>query len=297
MKRDIFYWMRRVVYLIILIGLIIFLMRQGVEPWLIVGSNWPALLAVVVITAIGILVQANAFLTCLPFNTQYPKLKRVIHIWATSGMMSLIAPLIASLAVRSILLQRQGVSLKASALATIRQAWFNCEYALAIAAITLILDPWPNAVWLGYGVALIWFSARLVRTWVPHQGWRWVGKYFPSLPRLSQSPPWAAFAWLLGQVIVMAVNYFVVFTLLGVALSLKESLLLAAITILSSVIVLIPNGLGILDMLWFWIATRHGLVLEASTALVLTMRFGYLIAALILSVGLSPEILSIFFKK
>lgn len=280
-------WIRRILYFIILCGLFFFILKQGSEPWFLMLKNWQSLLGIIIICILGIVVQANAFLICLPMNTQRPSYKHLIAIWAMSGVMSLLVPLIASLAVRSLFLQREGVSLKASTLATLRQTWFNCEYALIIAGMILIFYPQSQVPWLGHGLTLTWFGAWTSRRWILAYQWGWVRRYFPSLPLLSRPPIWPNSAWLWGQIVLMAANYWVAFTPMGGALlEWYECLLLASVTILASIIIFIPNGLGILDGMWMWVANHHGLTLAESVSLVLAMRLGYLVAATLLWVGM-----------
>ncbi|MER2531028.1 MAG: hypothetical protein ABTR54_05400 [Candidatus Competibacter sp.] len=287
MKGSPFDWLRRVFYLIILFFLIIFLVRQGTEPWRIIAVHLPAFAAVMVITALGILIQANAFRMCLPDDVRSPSFLRLIDIWAISGITSLLAPVIASLAMRTALLQRERVGLKACVLATARQTWFNCECALLISAIVLIIYPWPIIPSLGYGLLLVFLSFWLLRKCLLVYSGSYIKLHFPNLLRIAYSPSWQAFFWLWGQLIIMAVNYWAVFFLMSAPLKWYEGFLLAALTILASLVVFIPNGLGILDALWVWIGSQRGLVLGESVALALIMRFGYLAAATLLWFGLS----------
>jgi len=280
-------WLRRIIYIIVLVGLVLFLIRQGAEPWWIMLANWPAFLAVIMVTSLGIFIQANAFKSCLPEENQNFSLHRLVYIWAISGISSLLAPLIAGLAMRTLLLQREGIRLKASILTTMRQTWFSCEYACFLGAIVLVLYPWPAMPWLGYVFGFAGFGSWLLRKSLLKYQISLIIHYFPSLLKAAYSPSWTAFFWLWGQLIAMAVNYWAAYLLMGAQLMWHECFLLAAITVLASIIVFIPNGLGILDALWLWVAHQKGMTLGESVALVLTMRFGYLTAAMLLSGGLS----------
>lgn len=287
MKGDMFNWLHRVVYLIILIGLIVFLLRQGVEPWRILIANSQAFIGVMAVTTVGILVQAKAFRLCLPQGSKPPPLSRLVEIWAVSGITSLLAPVVASLAMRTVLLQREGIGLKANVLATVRQTWFNCECALFAGAIVLIAYPWPVVPYLGYGLGLGWLGFWLARKCLLAYSGSYIKLHFPSALRIAYSPSWPTLLWLSGQVVTMAANYWLVFFLLSAPLAWHESCLLATLTVLASLIVFIPNGLGVLDALWVWVGNRQGLALGESVALALILRFGYLAAAVLLWFGLS----------
>ena len=280
-------WLRRIIYIAVLIGLVFFLIRQGTGPWRIMLAHWPAFLAVMTVTTLGILIQANAFKACLPEENQNFSLHRLIYIWAISGVSSLLAPLIAGLAMRTLLLQHEGIRLKACILATMRQTWFGCEYACFLGAIVLVLYPWPDMPWLCYVFGFAGFCSWLLRKSLLKHQISLILHYFPSLLKAAHCPSWTAFLWLWGQLIAMAVNYWAAYLLMGAQLMWHECFLLAAITILASIIIFIPNGLGVLDALWLWVAHQKGMVLEQSVALALTMRFGYLTAAMLLSGALS----------
>lgn len=286
MKGNIFNWLRRVFYLITLLGLIIFLIRQGVEPWRILAANPQAFIGVMVVTMLGILVQANAFKMCLPQDSKYPPLSRLVEIWAVSGTTSLLVPVVASLAMRTVLLQREGISLKANILATVRQTWFNCECALFVGTIVLIAYPWPVVPYLGYVLGFVWLGFWLLRKCLLAYSGSYIKLHFPSVLRIAYSPSWPTLFWLSGQVVTMAFGYWLLFMLMSAPLAWHESLLLATLTILATLIVFIPNGLGVLDALWVWIANQKGLMIEESIALVLIMRFGYLVAAILLWISL-----------
>jgi len=272
MKGDMFNWLRRAVYLIILIGLVVFLLRQGIEPWRILIANPQAFIGVMAVTTLGILVQANAFRLCLPQGSKPPPLSRLVEIWAVSGITSLLAPVVASLAMRTVLLQREGIGLKANVLATVRQTWFNCECALLAGAIVLIAYPWPVVPYLGYGLGLGWLGLWSSRKCLLAYSGSYVKLHFPSALRIAYSPSWPTLLWLSGQVVTMAVNYWLVFMLMSAPLAWHESILLATLTILASLIVFIPNGLGVLDALWVWVGRQHGLDTGDAVAVALTLR-------------------------
>ncbi len=74
---------------------------------------------------------------------------------------------------------------------------------------------------------------------------------------------------------------------MGGVLDVHEAVLLSALTILISIAIVIPNGLGVLDGLWVWLATSQGLSMDASVALALTLRMGYLIGAAVIWITLA----------
>jgi uncharacterized membrane protein YbhN (UPF0104 family) len=79
----------------------------------------------------------------------------------------------------------------------------------------------------------------------------------------------------------------VAYDVFGAPLTWSDAGLLSVVTVLASVIVVIPNGLGILDALWAWIGLKHGLALDETVGLVLLLRLGYLVGVISLLVTLT----------
>ena len=267
----------RIVYLVVIGFIAVFLWKQGVEPWQTTLAIWPVMIWVMIVAPFTLTVQAVAFHYCLPANAPIPSLTRLIRIWAIASITSFVAPLIAGLAVRTTLLMKEGIDIRTSSIGTLRQTWLNIDYAWFTVALLLVFYPWSQVPMLGYGLMTAWLVLKLMRIYAKKNrlsSHRYLSNLFPhSLNKL----PWKAQPWLWGQIMIMAFNYWMAFRLGGAPLSWHSSLLLAGLTILASVAVIIPNGLGVLDALWVWIATQQGLSLAESVALALTMRMGMLL--------------------
>lgn len=278
--------LRSMVYAAVVIVVIGFVASQGAEPWRVIARNPGAFFAVMAITMLGLTVQAGAFRACLLSREPRLPLWRLVGIWAAGGLSSFVAPLVAGLAVRVLLLKRQGLRVRQAAAATLRQTLFNIEVALAVAAGVLIVNPWPRFEWLGWLIGGLWCTAIVTRRVAVHLAGTWArDNRLRHLPPLFTSPPLRAQPWLLGQVAAMAINYWAVFLLLGNPLPPSEALLLAAVTIMAGVVVVVPNGLGILDALWVWVAGQKGMGLGEAVGLALVLRLGYMAAAASLWTG------------
>lgn len=275
-------WLRRLVYLSILTGLLIYLIRQGTAPWIQLAAHWHAFIAVLTIGLAGYLVQVVTFCECLPLASHKPPLGLVLRIWATAGISSLLAPLMAGLAVRAVLLKQAGVGLREIGVASLRQTWFNLEYALILSAVMLLVFPWPAAPNLGWILTALGTVAWLARRTAAAGILPSALKMPNFVGDLVRPPTLSAMPWLWGQILLMALNYFAAFNLIGAPLTVHESILLAAFTILTSVAVFIPNGLGILDGLWVWLGQHQGLGSNEAITLALTLRLGNLAASLLL---------------
>lgn len=276
----------KVIYVLVFCGLVWFVVRQGTEPWRIMAEKWTALLVVMLSTSMGIFVQAGAFRECIVNSSVKLNLRKISYIWAFGGLTSLIAPLVAGLAVRVAFLKREGVGLKDAAVATLRQTGFNLEFSLLSASVVLILYPWPRWVMAGWVMSLVWLGWWILRRWVV-RGKRQTNWLFARIREIFRPLRWQAMFWLWGQLVVMSLTYLASFNLMGGVLDVHEAVLLSALTILISIAIVIPNGLGVLDGLWVWLATSQGLSMDASVALALTLRMGYLIGAAVIWITLA----------
>lgn len=286
MKKIWFSRLQRAAYILIVFLLGIFLFQQGIKPWQTLLEHCPAFLSVMLVTAAGTVVQAGAFRACLPRGVVRPQWLPLIRIWVYAGLTSFLAPLIAGLAVRTVLLQRQGLKLKPIALATLKQTLVNLECALMTASLVLIFYPWPDAVWAGWILGLVWGIWWMIKQILIRVDLKLISAYFPSLRGLLKISSWGEQPWLWGQLMLMTLNYWSAFFLFGIPLTWHESLLLTALTLLMSITVIIPNGMGVLDVLWVWVANKQGFALNESVGLALCFRFGFLASVFLLWLSL-----------
>lgn len=266
-------------YLAVIAGLIVFLYRLGVAPWHHVLDNWPIFLGTSLINGVGLFIQAASFREVQPPRSFPLPREEFARIWALSGVMSVIAPILAGLATRTALLVQAGVPLSACLATSIRQMWMGVEYACLIGGTAGLFVELPGFEYLAIGLIVAGLIMAFLRIFAarfrehPSQGvWKWIGPL--RMPVALRAHP-----WFIAQIIAMSAVYVLAFNGFGASISWQEGMLLSAVTILASLVVVIPNGLGIMDALWVLVATRSGLGLEESVALAIIFRLGYLMAA------------------
>lgn len=275
--------LQRIIYLVIMVGLATFILRKGKEPWLILISHWIPFIIIVISTSMAIFVQAKAFQCCLVI-LKAPRISffRIARVWSIGALIGLLAPFITGLAVRVLLLKREGIELTVGAMATLYQAIINIEYSLFLLSAILIVQPSYELSWLGWIILVGWLVWWLIKIYLL--------KYFDRfnfkinlLKKLVilQPPPVFALPWLWGQIVCLTINYWLAFNFFGVFLTWPECGVLAATSILVSVAFFMPNGLGLLDTLWVLVAKHHGIDMNEAISLVLVLRLGHLIAAFI----------------
>ncbi len=279
---------KRMVYVAIAILLAVFLVRLGPEPWRQMSAHWKTMGAVAAVSALAMFLQAASFRTVLPARGRRPGWLELTRIWALSGAISAVAPVFVGVGTRATLLVQAGLSIGACVSTSARQAWLGLESALLFAAAAVLLVRPPGANWIATvlalaGAAMIAVRCMSARAWpvrLPTRLQHWLN---------SLRAPVGAAAWLLFalQVPVMAATYYAGYVGMGAAIGFEHATLLAAITIMTSVVVFIPMGLGVLDSLWVFAATQAGLSLEDSVALAILLRTSYLCAAAVVAALLS----------
>ena len=237
---------------------------------------------VMLVTAVSIFIQTYSFRLCLPSGAVSPPLRRLVQAWVVGGLTGYIAPLFGGFAMRALLLKSMGLSVAESTTGTLRQSLLNLEYAMWMAGVVLLVWPWDPFPELGLVVmvfAVIWFG---IKKHVLHNA-QWLPiRLKPYANQLLAPIEMRLRVWMFGLPLIMAVNYFVAFSGFGATLELYEALLLATLTVLISVAAVVPNGLGVLEILWIAIAQKEGLAMSDSVGLALLMRLAYLCSASLL---------------
>jgi hypothetical protein len=274
--------LRRIIYAAILIGLIGFLWRQGAAPWSQLAYHWQALMTATALTLLSYLGQSITFRECLPKNAPRPSVIFALRVWAIGSITSLLAPLAAGLAVRTVLFHKAGFELRSIGVASLRQTWLNLEYSALILGFIFTVFPWGDIPLLGGALLLSGFAAKLARRIMGSKIWPAFPPYISWLFDWTDPPSLRSLPWFCGQILLIGTTYFSAFNLTDAPLSFQEALLLAGAAILITLVNLVPNGLGILDGLWVWLAQLQGLELSGATGLALLLRVANLTAALIL---------------
>lgn len=277
---------RKILYFTILSGVVIYLYSLGRGPWDYFLEAWPIFFGVMIISGFGILVQAVSFQEVQPPNTHRLPLVELARIWSFSGVVSVIAPIFAGLATRTALLVRSGMTLSVCMTTTIRQIWMGLEYALLLGGLAAVFIELQGAGYLAIGMVLAGVVMSLVRVYGREKPLLFL-KAKTVLGPLKDHFSARAHPWFVAQMLTMTATYLVAFNGLEASIGFQEAMLLSAITILASIIVLTPNGLGVMDAVWVFVSMKAGLGLEKSVALAIIIRLAYLAAAMLAWVLLS----------
>jgi len=274
------------VYVLVLSFLVLFLYRMGAEPWREVAGRGVLVFILIVITATGLVIQAQSYRKVAPHGCMVPSLGSMVYIWAISAAVSVVAPLVAAIATRTALVVRAGMPIPASLQASVRQTWIGVEMALLLGGLVLpeielpYVVPGSIALLLGWLLMVLtrWSAARLVQS-DSGSGSRirnWIA------PMIAPVRP-SVYPWFAMQIILMSATYLIAFNGLGAELEVTEAVALSSLTVVMSVLVFVPNGLGFTDAVWVLVATKSGLTMEKAVALAIIFRISHLMAAILLS--------------
>lgn len=270
----------RLLYAATAVVIAVLLLHLGHEPWSVLRQHGAILALVSAVAACGIVIQALSFRSVLAPGTDL-SMRPLLRIWSMSGLWALAVPLIASLGARTALLANHGVPVSEGLIAGIRQTWLGLEYAVLVAAASaLFADSLPVAsLSIAIGCLLAWMFLRGFRALahrVPPEG---NSRLAMTVRALSTRPSSGAAIWFPAQLVAMAVSYALVFRALGADLNFADALVLAALTVVGTVVVLVPNGLGIFDALWVAVGMHGGLDLHTSVAAALSFRISFIAGA------------------
>lgn len=281
--------LRRAIYLLVLAAIVAFLYTLGAQPWVRILGHWPVSLAVMAITGFGIVVQTLSYESVVPdvYKARTPNRLEILRIWALSGAVSVAVPVFAGFGTRTSLLVHCGMPLGATLLTSLRQAWMGVEYALLLGAAAALFVDFSGKLWLASALFAGWGCALAFRRYAGKDKLTAQSRTGRLLEALATPVVASAHKWFLVQVLLMGATYYVAFHGFGAPVGWAEALLLATVTVLASLIVLVPNGLGVMDAIWVAAGMQMNMRLAQSVAFALTLRLSYLMAAALLWLAVS----------
>lgn len=274
---------QRTIYIVTLTAIAVFLFWLGPKPWIHVLEHWKVFLTVMGISTAGIVVQAYSYRSVAPTAANIPPPLELIRIWSMSGALSVVLPVFAGFGTRTALLVQKGMPLTASLLTSARQAWMGLEYALIIGGGSALFIDYTGKTWLAFSLAFGWLCMVLFRSYAHISRREDVDRYknrFQSLRNALSAPILLdAHLWMPVQVLLMGLIYYTAFHGFGASVDWAGAFLLAAVTVLASLVILVPNGMGVMDAIWVMVGMHSNLQLIQSVAFALTIRLSYLAAA------------------
>jgi hypothetical protein len=282
MNRKISRYIRSSIYLIVVIAIAIFLYQLGDKPWLLILDHISTLVVIMVATGTGILVQAAAFRASYPKNVAPVSVVDAFQIWSASAIISVVTPLFAGIATRTALLVRAGTPLSICIIASTRQVWMGLEYAALMGGVAMVFLDFFLATRLSIVGVLIWIALLVIRLLAAAKTNVNIVSSKKYISSLRSVYPLSAHGWFILQLLLMSVVYYSGFNGVGAKLDLFQAVALSSVTVFISLIVFVPNGLGMTDALWVMVGMQTGLTLEASVSLAILIRLGHLLGSVII---------------
>lgn len=283
-------WVRGAAYLLAIVLVAAFLWRMGGDPWRQAAAEWHIMLLLAVLSGFGLIVQAMAFRLVVP-DTSRPQFTVTLAIWSVSAAVSVVAPLVAGLAARTTLLVRHGMGLSACAVASLRQVWLGLEYALLLSSLALPFTGWALSVAITLGCGGAWLAMLATRLLARNKrAGQASGRLGRAIDALRAPVPVSAHPWFVLQVLTMSAVYLVGFNGLGAHVTAPQAVALSGLTVVLSLIAFVPNGLGITDAVWIFIARGSGLDLEQAVALAIVLRLSHFAASACLAMALRKRL-------
>lgn len=252
-------------------------------------NHWKTFLAITALTSLAITTQALSFQAATPTESENttPRLIELVRIWSLSGAVSIAMPLFSGLGTRTTLLVQSGMPLSGTLLTSLRQAWMGLEYALLIGGIAALFLDYPKKVWLTSALLFGWVSMAGLRKYANISAPSPQSKFGKILKAFSSPIPPSAHKWFPIQMMLVGMIYFVALQGLGATAGFPEALVLATAAVITSLIVLVPNGLGVMDAILILAGSQANLELSQSVAFALMLRLSYLATSTVMWTGIS----------
>lgn len=271
--------------------------RNGLYLLLIVVAivlvviNWQALVTIwrtqawtfagaVAIMTCGTFVQARNFLAFLDVPNRL-RVWRFARVWALSALANYVAPLQPGVAVRVAWLSRHDVGVAASLLATWRQLVVSVWVALLGLAIGLAMTGDPRGRWPALVLALTWVGAFGLRLWsfklLDRLRWPlWIVNRRDLLRRAVTGIAAGGVVGVVVQYVLGTILMYWVYTQFGASIGLGQALILTCLVYVSTIISILPGGLGVIEAIYILGGHGLGLSVAQSGALALLLRVSQL---------------------
>lgn len=276
-------YIKRLTYILVVVLLFYFLYNLGLGPWIVALENWRILLLMTIAAGFGVSIQAMSFNSICSVSDYSVSLTRLFTIWAAAAVVSLVAPIFAGITARTAALVKLGIPWRECLGASFIQVALGVETALITGSISFLFIDWEYsttaacflfAAWLLICTASLLLRSDRFKSVKYHKVAKLVG-----LLTFERKP--IVYFWFFMQIVSMSTIYFIGFNGIGGAVSVAECVSLAAVTVLISVLVFLPNGLGVLDLFWVFIAQKSNLSLDEGVAVAILFRLSNFLAALL----------------
>lgn len=274
-------YIRGILYGIALVTLMLIFLMYFREVLPLIINKWYLLPITACLTVAALANQAAGYRFLLGEEGQHIQFNRLLRIWALSNLLNYLGPLQPGTIARSIVLKKYGVSLKASISASLHWVFVSASIGILLFSFFLISLPEPAFIYLGVGLLALsafWLvlAGRII-TWLLKRikGLESGNSMFiiiAKLPRLGR-----VHSLILCQYLILTTIYFILYRSLSVDVTLIDSLGIATLIPLSTLVAITPNGVGIIESLIGYFSFLYHLDVSEGLFIILITRMSHVL--------------------
>lgn len=212
--------------------------------------NYPmALLYALILSIIAIAIQAYNFTDLLGSKVKIQFLS-TYRMWAMSNIINYIAPFQPGLVARGIYFKSHSISYSKTLHTTLRQLLLSLWIGIGILALFLpyqsmlthYLKLSAAGIFLFFLFIIFYDNSELIKKYLDH-------RYLRNVRTLFAKPSITQIIFIIIQYILVALSYYLVLSEFQLAVTMAWVFLLAVIIILSTIISITPNNIGLQELI------------------------------------------------
>lgn len=212
--------------------------------------NYPmALLYALGLSIIAIAIQAYNFTDLLGSEVKIQFLS-TYRMWAMSNIINYIAPFQPGLVARGIYFKSHSISYSKTLHTTLRQLLLSLWVGIGILALflpyqsmlTYYLKLSAAGIFLFFLFIIFYDNSELIKKYLPH-------RYLSNVRTLFARPSIAQIIFIMIQYVLIALCYYLVLSEFRLTVSMPSVFLLAVAIILSTIISITPNNIGLQELI------------------------------------------------
>lgn len=241
-------------------------------------AQWETLTVIISLVILQLYLQSRNFVDLLETKVNKGKLDW-LHLWAISNLSNYFAPFQPGLAVRAGVLKSWGVPVAKTTTATLKQVHLSLLSAAILMSAGMTFSPlfnfgfWPLVL---LGISFTWI---IVFFYAPCALPNHKRKHADEIAR--EKPTKQQIALILANYIISATAIYIVYNTLGAPLKIADSLLLATINTLSSLISILPANIGAQELILWQAGELSGLNPELTIILLFIFRISHIVGCLL----------------
>jgi len=248
-KPDIKYYIKTAIYISVLLMYIAIITYHWDAISRSLFNHPVTILYALILSTIGIAIQAYNFTDLLGSKVKIQFLS-TYRMWAMSNLINYIAPFQPGLVARGIYFKSHSISYSKTLHTTLRQLLLSLWIGTGILALFLpyqsmltnYLKLSAAGVFLFFLFIIFYNNSELIKKYLPQ-------RYLRNVQPLFTRPSMTQIIFIISQYILIALCYFLVLSEFQLTVTIPSVFLLAVIIILSTIISITPNNIGLQELI------------------------------------------------